>query len=116
MQMQMQIGEFISFFTVVTLCLIICAHSAATKGVGSCPIKQSVKNCLPKCISDYECYGNKRCCPNICNSKSCADVNPGHWGNDDRQSDEVIICGNVRCQPRQTCKSEGPMKRPKCSW
>lgn len=56
----------------------------SVKGTGSCPIKETIKNCLPKCISDFECIGYKRCCPNACNSKSCADISPVYTGNDRR--------------------------------
>lgn len=52
------------------------------KGTGSCPIKDTVKICLPKCLSDFECVGYKRCCPNSCGTRSCADVSPVSSGND----------------------------------
>lgn len=55
------------------------------KGTGSCPIRQSVKSCLPKCLSDFECIGYKRCCPNVCGSMSCADISPVYTGSDPRQ-------------------------------
>lgn len=54
------------------------------KGTGSCPIKDTVKICLPKCLSDFECVGYRRCCPNSCGTMSCADVSPVSAGNDPR--------------------------------
>lgn len=37
--------------------------------------------CSPKCKDDTECFGRK-CCPNICNMKSCVPANLKSDGKD----------------------------------
>lgn len=48
-----------------------------------CPPSSQLLNCSPKCINDSECSPGQKCCPNICNTKSCVqpsirDKNPGY--------------------------------------
>nr|CAI5842144.1 unnamed protein product [Callosobruchus analis] len=38
-------------------------------------------SCSPKCKEDSECQGRK-CCPNICNMRSCVPANHKSNGND----------------------------------
>nr|CAH7740013.1 unnamed protein product [Callosobruchus chinensis] len=38
-------------------------------------------SCSPKCKEDSECQGRK-CCPNICNMRSCVPANHKSSGND----------------------------------
>lgn len=39
-----------------------------------CPLSSKMTTCSPKCKDDTECFGQK-CCPNICNTKSCTTGN-----------------------------------------
>lgn len=54
------------------------------KGTGSCPIRETIKTCYPRCLSDFECMGYKKCCPNVCGTMSCSDVSPVPSGNNPR--------------------------------
>lgn len=42
--------------------------------VAECPLSSKMTTCGPKCKDDTECFGQK-CCPNICNTKSCTTGN-----------------------------------------
>nr|CAH7762263.1 unnamed protein product [Callosobruchus chinensis] len=46
-----------------------------------CPSSSSMLSCSPKCKEDSECQGRK-CCPNICNMRSCVPANHKSSGND----------------------------------
>lgn len=52
------------------------------KGHGSCPLQSSVRTCFPRCLSDFECMGYKRCCRNVCGTMSCSDTSPVYAGNE----------------------------------
>ncbi|KAL1465613.1 hypothetical protein WDU94_005168 [Cyamophila willieti] len=105
--------------SIVMLCVLILLtvnYSAAFPSkAGNCPMASSVKTCTPKCTSDYQCFGNKRCCPNVCGWSSCAE--PSAVPHDDKHDTEkVVYCENVKCQPKQICKLDPRTKRSKCAY
>lgn len=49
-------------------------------------------SCSPTCKTDIECSGRK-CCPNVCNMKSCVPANlkdDGRGGYKDQKSSKLI--------------------------
>lgn len=48
---------------------------------GHCPLRNSVSKCTPKCVSDFQCSFNEKCCPNKCGSESCVSASPVSTGN-----------------------------------
>lgn len=47
---------------------------------GHCPLRNSVSKCIPRCVSDYQCSFNEKCCPNKCGSES-VQASPINTGN-----------------------------------
>ena len=89
----------------------------------SCPLSSQMTICSPKCKDDTECFGQK-CCPNICNTKSCTQANQrgsssskysGSGGSVGSSSGgSGSYCGNVKCNSFQKCKLDPSTKREKC--
>lgn len=50
-----------------------------------CPLASKITTCNPKCKDDTECFG-KKCCSNICNTKSCVPDNLRNDGDGYKQS------------------------------
>ncbi|CAH0382034.1 unnamed protein product [Bemisia tabaci] len=48
------------------------AFNFTSSKTGFCPLRLSVTSCAPRCMSDWECGEDRKCCPNICGSMSCA--------------------------------------------
>ncbi|XP_008482275.1 waprin-Thr1 [Diaphorina citri] len=106
----MKLFQFCAAFLVL---MVLCCDAFPSK-FGNCPMASTVKTCTPKCYSDYECSGNKRCCPNYCGWKSCSDTSP--VAHDKGPSEKVVYCENVKCQPKQICKFDPKTKRSKCAY
>lgn len=50
-----------------------------------CPLSSQATTCSPKCVSDNDCLSSgKRCCSNICNTKSCVFPKSGASGGGDK--------------------------------
>lgn len=64
--------------------------------LGDCPLSSKMTTCSPKCKDDTECHGLK-CCPNICNTKSCAPANSVGQGSNKYKS-QSGICVNAILQ------------------
>lgn len=48
---------------------------------GECPLSSQMASCTPKCLQDSECSTmGGICCPNLCNTKSCARPKAGSQG------------------------------------
>ncbi|XP_066146848.1 waprin-like protein [Euwallacea fornicatus] len=85
----------------------------------NCPVSNKMTSCSPKCKDDSECFGRK-CCPNVCNIKSCV---PDHLkdsnqydGYKNQQSGSATgsYCGNVKCNSYEKCEMDRSTKRQKC--
>lgn len=48
---------------------------------GHCPLRNSISKCSPRCVSDFQCSFNEKCCPNKCGSDSCAPASAVSTGN-----------------------------------
>ncbi|XP_034477371.1 uncharacterized protein LOC117783911 [Drosophila innubila] len=102
--------------------LLIGACVALTLAAGECPSSTKVTNCTPKCLHDSECSAiGGKCCPNICNGRSCAASNVlGNSGADkspfgSKNSGATgTYCGNVKCGSFEKCDTDRSTKRPKC--
>ncbi|KAB0800819.1 hypothetical protein PPYR_06558 [Photinus pyralis] len=90
----------------------------------SCPVSNQMTICTPICKDDTQCFGQK-CCPNICNTKSCTSANQrgsqskysgsssgGSYGSSSGGAGSY--CGNVKCNSFQKCKMDPATKRDKC--
>ncbi|KAJ8914280.1 hypothetical protein NQ315_011014 [Exocentrus adspersus] len=55
-------------------------------------------SCSPKCKDDYECSGRK-CCSNICNTKSCVPANMKLDGNNGykNQNSRCFVTVQPKC-------------------
>lgn len=49
---------------------------------GNCPMRNTVTNCAPRCVSDNQCPSNHKCCPNKCGYTSCAPPSAVNTGSD----------------------------------
>ncbi|KAK4881121.1 hypothetical protein RN001_004440 [Aquatica leii] len=102
-------GKFLISVIVLTAVFYV-AHAAAP----SCPLSSQMTICSPKCKDDTECFGRK-CCPNICNTKSCVEAN--QQGSQSKYSSSSSsntggssggtgsYCGNVKCNSYQKCQN-----------
>lgn len=107
---------------------------------GDCPPSGQHTLCSPKCLQDDECTSmGGKCCPNLCNYRSCAI--PKQGGNTDKYKGCKYIycthftltyfntqifpsnkasagggghCGNVKCGAFEKCGTDLATKRPKC--
>ncbi|KAF7271525.1 waprin-Thr1 [Rhynchophorus ferrugineus] len=86
----------------------------------NCPLSSKMTSCSPKCKDDSECFG-KKCCPNICNAKSCV---PDHlresnskydgYKNQNSKSATGSYCGNVKCNSYEKCEIDRSTKKQRC--
>ncbi|XP_017785620.1 PREDICTED: uncharacterized protein LOC108568830 [Nicrophorus vespilloides] len=97
------------------VCVLVASSEAASQ---DCPLASKMTSCSPKCKDDTECFG-RRCCTNICNTKSCAAENQlgasassGYKGSGGSATGNY--CGNVKCSAYETCKFDSSTKRQKC--
>ncbi|KAF2894490.1 hypothetical protein ILUMI_11690 [Ignelater luminosus] len=96
-------------FLIVSICTIEALSS-------ECPLSSKMTTCSPKCKDDTECHGLK-CCPNICNSKSCAPANQASSSSKYKGSSSGATgtyCGNVKCNSFEKCQLDPSTKRQKC--
>ncbi|XP_050293867.1 uncharacterized protein LOC126734336 [Anthonomus grandis grandis] len=97
---------------------LICI-SGVISADADCPLSNKMTSCSPKCKDDSECHG-KKCCPNICNARSCV---PDHLkyatagGDGYKQNSKTATgtyCGNVKCSSFEKCEFDRASKRSKC--
>lgn len=53
------------------IALLIVASVCIWNVMAQCPASSQVNQCSPKCLGDSDCRTGTKCCPNICNEKSC---------------------------------------------
>ncbi|XP_049784406.1 waprin-Thr1 [Schistocerca cancellata] len=110
----------LSVITVGVL-LVLAEVSAQGSRPGHCPLASTVKQCTPRCTSDWQCLSSaEKCCPNLCGSQSCArpsstSVQDKYSGSGGSGSGSGVYCGNTKCRPGQTCKADRSTSRPSCS-
>ncbi|XP_029042431.1 antileukoproteinase [Osmia bicornis bicornis] len=100
----------------LTVCLLIAAAVAqlSFKG-GHCPLKDSVSKCFPRCVSDFQCSFNEKCCPNKCGTESCVQASLISTGSGYKGSqNDGVYCAGVKCGPYQKCQFDRKTKREKC--
>ncbi|XP_030756921.1 WAP, Kazal, immunoglobulin, Kunitz and NTR domain-containing protein 2 [Sitophilus oryzae] len=105
------------------VCMIILVLLVATSVVmgldNNCPLSSKMTSCSPKCKDDSECFGRK-CCPNVCNAKSCVpehlrDSNKSDgYKNQNAKSATGSYCGNVKCNAYEKCEIDKSTKRQRC--
>ncbi|XP_043271573.1 waprin-Phi2 [Venturia canescens] len=107
-----------------SLCLVLCSilviGEIAAQGSyksGNCPMRNTVSSCTPRCMNDYDCSFDKKCCPNKCGSMSCAQSSAVNTGNDGgyKGSSGSVYCGGVKCGPYEKCVFDRSTKRDKCA-
>ncbi|XP_018564214.1 uncharacterized protein LOC108905715 [Anoplophora glabripennis] len=104
-------------FTVLCLLLVFAAYGATGIDL-SCPLSSKMTTCTPKCKDDSECFGRK-CCSNICNTKSCVPANmkldnSDGYKNQNSKSATGSYCGNVKCNSFERCELDRTTKRQRC--
>ncbi|XP_017762115.1 PREDICTED: waprin-Thr1 [Eufriesea mexicana] len=101
---------------VLTVCLLIAVTVAQlSRKEGYCPLKNSVSKCTPRCVSDYQCSFNEKCCPNKCGSKSCVQASPVSTGSGYKgSSNDNVYCAGIKCGPYEKCQFDRRTKREKC--
>uniref|UniRef100_W8C475 WAP domain-containing protein n=1 Tax=Ceratitis capitata TaxID=7213 RepID=W8C475_CERCA len=88
----------------------------------SCPSASRVLTCTPKCKQDSDCSAiGGKCCPNLCNERSCIQRNQLDLGGGDKSggdkyssSNSGSYCGNTKCSPYEKCEMDRSTKRQKC--
>ncbi|KRT80626.1 hypothetical protein AMK59_5713 [Oryctes borbonicus] len=101
-------------FISIALLVLLIETEAQTKG---CPLASKITACSPKCKDDTECFG-KKCCANICNTKSCVPDHLKNQGDDGYKksgsSATGTYCGNVKCSAFEKCELDRNTKRQRC--
>ncbi|KAG7202171.1 hypothetical protein KM043_015853 [Ampulex compressa] len=99
------------------LCFIV-VEIVGQQNSGFCPLANKVSVCVPRCVSDRQCSGNEKCCPNKCGGMSCASPSAVYTGNDGgyrgSQRDKEVYCNGIKCPPYQKCQFDRSTKREKC--
>ncbi|KAK2582093.1 hypothetical protein KPH14_002795 [Odynerus spinipes] len=105
----------------LVLLFCLCAIIAVTSGQlshkpGYCPLKNTINNCMPRCVSDHQCTINQKCCPNKCGSTSCVSPSAVSTGNDYKgySSGGGVTCAGVKCRAQEKCQFDRNTKREKC--
>ncbi|XP_028525294.1 waprin-Thr1 isoform X1 [Apis cerana] len=99
----------------VLACLLIAtAVCQLSYKEGHCPLRNSVSKCTPRCVSDYQCFFNEKCCPNKCGSESCVQASPINTGNGYKGSNDDVYCAGIKCGPYEKCQFDRKTKREKC--
>ncbi|XP_039954002.1 uncharacterized protein LOC126757442 isoform X2 [Bactrocera neohumeralis] len=88
----------------------------------SCPSSTKVLSCTPKCKQDTDCSAiGGKCCPNLCNERSCIQRNQLDQGNGNSKGGDKYssgnsgaYCGNTKCSPYEKCEMDRSTKRQKC--
>ncbi|XP_017468522.1 PREDICTED: uncharacterized protein LOC108360655 isoform X2 [Rhagoletis zephyria] len=87
----------------------------------SCPSSTKVLTCTPKCKQDTDCSAiGGKCCPNLCNERSCIQRNQLDLGSSSSGGDKYsssssgAYCGNIKCNPQEKCQVDRSTKRQKC--
>ncbi|XP_060526002.1 waprin-Thr1 [Cylas formicarius] len=110
-------GDLIRF-TYATIAILAMLQHIVAIDYG-CPLSSAMTSCSPKCKDDSECFG-KKCCANICNTKSCV---PDHlkgantkdgYKNQNQKSGTGSYCGNVKCNSFEKCELDRTTKRERC--
>uniref|UniRef100_A0A0K8VYK3 WAP domain-containing protein n=1 Tax=Bactrocera latifrons TaxID=174628 RepID=A0A0K8VYK3_BACLA len=87
-----------------------------------CPSSTKVLSCTPKCKQDTDCSAiGGKCCPNLCNERSCIQRNQLDQGNGNSKGGDKYssgnsgaYCGNIKCSPYEKCEMDRSTKRQKC--
>lgn len=82
-----------------------------------CPTTSQDNSCSPKCLQDTDCSSmGGRCCPNICNYKSCMypknSANNNKYGTSGQGTGNY--CGNSKCNAYEKCITDPTTRRLKC--
>ncbi|XP_019869975.1 uncharacterized protein LOC109598506 [Aethina tumida] len=107
-------GAIVAFLVITAVCIDY-TYSLSPSG---CPLSSKVTTCSPKCKDDSDCFG-KKCCPDICNQKSCvapegnSNTRDG-YKNQHAKTATGSYCGNVKCNSFEKCQLEPGTKRQKC--
>ncbi|CAL7952178.1 unnamed protein product [Xylocopa violacea] len=101
---------------ILAVCLLIAtAVAQLSHKEGHCPLKSSVSKCMPRCVSDFQCSLNEKCCPNKCGSESCVQASAVNTGSGYKGSwNEPVYCAGVKCGVREKCAFDRKTKREKC--
>ncbi|GLV45490.1 uncharacterized protein CBL_05593 [Carabus blaptoides fortunei] len=109
-------------FKYLLLTLVLCSVLIGGLAAKSeCPLSSQMTNCSPKCTDDSQCSAGTRCCPNICNTKSCSQPNKaggaagGYKGSS--SSATGTYCGNTKCNSYEKCEFDkrSDYAGPSCS-
>ncbi|KAL5287159.1 hypothetical protein ACFFRR_008226 [Megaselia abdita] len=104
---------------VVIAFVVICTVALVA---ADCPSYSKHTNCAKKCLHDSECsHLGGKCCPNICNARSCIEANQlggggDKYGNNDKYNagGAGTYCGNAKCNSYEKCDFDKSTKRQKC--
>ncbi|XP_059055974.1 waprin-like protein [Achroia grisella] len=100
-------------YLTIVLCFAMTLTVISEAANSRCPPPSKVYGCTPKCHEDYDCKHGKICCPNSCNTKSCADPSP-YSMNTGKYGGAGVYCDGVKCKPHEICKPDRYSKRLKC--
>ncbi|XP_054738573.1 uncharacterized protein LOC129244770 isoform X2 [Anastrepha obliqua] len=109
-------GETFKVLMLLLLALVVMSNAQ------SCPSASKVLTCTPKCKQDTDCSGSGgKCCPNLCNERSCIQRNQLDYGSSSSSRDKYsgssssgAYCGNTKCSPYEKCEMDRSTKREKC--
>lgn len=104
---------------IIFVAVIFCALVYETFSAhADCPLSSQMTSCSPKCTEDNQCSPGSKCCPNICNTKSCSQPNRSNSGSGgykgSSSSATGTYCGNSKCNSYEKCEFDKSTKRQKC--
>ncbi|XP_049317838.1 uncharacterized protein LOC105226840 isoform X1 [Bactrocera dorsalis] len=108
--------------TFKVLLLLLLALVVMSNAQIGCPSSTKVLSCTPKCKQDTDCSAiGGKCCPNLCNERSCIQRNQLDQGNGNSKGGDKYssgnsgaYCGNTKCSPYEKCEMDRSTKRQKC--
>ncbi|XP_011692231.1 PREDICTED: waprin-Thr1-like [Wasmannia auropunctata] len=107
-------------FAVVLILLVAGTFSQLFYKSGNCPLRNTVTNCVSRCIGDSDCPSNQKCCPNKCGFTSCANTSPVNTGSDggykgSSNQPQAVYCNGVKCAAYEKCLYDRNTRRDKCT-
>ncbi|XP_077285164.1 waprin-like protein [Arctopsyche grandis] len=104
------------FFLILSFFVLAICLTETNAASGECPGTAQIYSCSPKCIQDTDCSYGKKCCPNSCNTKSCAEpkTTGSSSGKGGSSGGSGSYCNNVKCNSYEKCELDRSTKRMKC--
>ncbi|EZA56401.1 hypothetical protein DMN91_010280 [Ooceraea biroi] len=109
----------LSLFVILLVLLAAGTFAQLFNKSGNCPLRNTVTNCVSRCLSDDQCPSNQKCCPNKCGHTSCTQSTVINTGSDGgykgSSNNQAVYCNGVRCAQYEKCQYDRDTRRDKCT-